>query len=381
MKVIIAPDSFKGSLPAFKVAQSLADGWRSCRPNDLIIPIPLADGGEGTCDSLVHSTNGNFNYLEVHDPLMRPIKAKYGTLGKLNCAVAEMATASGIELLTTEELNPLKATSFGTGQLLKHLILSGYKDILLGIGGTATVDGGIGILQALGVVFYDKENKVIPNGAAGGNLIDVAKADWESFDNLVKDVKIKVACDVTNVLTGPNGAAFVFGPQKGATPKVVNLLDENLAHWANCLLNSKRAQNLGTSPGDGAAGGVGFILRNVLKAEISSGAALVIEYAKLKDYLTEADLLITGEGKSDSQSMQGKLCSIVATTAKEYNVPVILCSGALDKDLLDKDKLFAALFSIAKGPGPLADAMEATKDNLYDMAKSIAGIISCIKAN
>lgn len=378
MNIIIAPDSFKGSLPASKVAQALANGWLSCRTNDTIISVPLADGGEGTCDSLVCSTNGVYKYYEVHDPLMRVVNAKVGFLGEAKSAVVEMAQASGIELLSNEELNPLKTTSFGTGELLKQLIKEGVKDILLGIGGSATVDGGIGILQALGAVFYNQKNQVISNGAGGAALKDVVSADWEKFDLLLKDVNIKVACDVTNPLTGLNGAAYVFGPQKGATPKEVATLDENLVYWAKFLSSQGRAENLGSRPGDGAAGGVGFILRNVLKAEISSGAALVIQYANLKEHLKEASLLITGEGKSDSQSMQGKLCSVVATTAKEYNVPVILCSGAIDKDLIDEKKLFVAIFSISKGPGPLEDAILSTEKNLYDMASSIAGIVNCI---
>ena len=378
MKIIIAPDSFKGSLPAINVAQALASGWHSKRPNDAIILMPLADGGEGTCDSLVRATEGEFSFLQVHDSLMRPIEAKVGKLGHSSSAVVEMAAASGIELLTIEELNPLIATSYGTGELLKQLILSGCNDILLGIGGSATVDGGIGILQALGAIFYDKDGNKIPDGAGGASLSKVASANWKKFDELLKGVTIKVACDVTNPLTGSNGAAKVYGPQKGATLEMVTLLEENLTCWANFLVAQNRASENGIMPGDGAAGGVGFVLRNVLNAQISSGALLVIEFSGLKKELTSADLLITGEGKSDSQSMQGKLCSIVATLAKEHNVGTILCSGALDKNLIDEDKLFSAMFSISKGPSSLADAMASTKENLYDMASSLAGFADCL---
>ena len=368
MKIIIAPDSFKGALRSPAVCAALRDGWISRRPRDEVLLFPLADGGEGTCEALVRSTKGRFLELAAHDPLMRPVKCRCGLAGDGKTGIMELAAASGIELLKKEELDPFGATTYGTGEVLRHLLDQGCRTVLMGIGGSATVDGGAGMLQALGARFFDPRGRELAPGAGGGDLKRIVRADLSGLDPRLKACRIQVACDVTNPLTGTAGAAAVFGPQKGATPAMVPALEENLGHWAK-LCGGDPA-----FPGGGAAGGTGFMLRTVLGAEIRSGADLVIRNSGLPGALKGSTLLITGEGCSDEQTLCGKLCAVAAARAAEEGVPAVLVSGAVKGDLQALEKVFSGVFSISPGAVSLEEAMKNTAANLRLMGADLAAL-------
>ena len=379
MKIVMAPDSFKGALRSPEVASALAAGWRAVRKTDEVVEIPLADGGEGTAEALCRSTGGRRVEVSAHDALMRPVAAEYVVLGGGTAAVMEMASASGIELLSRDELDPLTATTYGAGEVLLAALRSGADEVVIGIGGSATVDGGAGFLQALGAEFYDASGRLLPRGIGGGSLERIARIDLSALDAL-PDRKLTVACDVTNPLLGENGAAAVFGPQKGATPETVPVLERNLCHWSE-LLKSAGVTTDCMSAGDGAAGGLGFALRAVMKAEMRSGAELVIRLSGLPKALENADLVITGEGCSDRQTVCGKLCSVVAKHSSAAGVPAVLCSGALHGGTAELERVFAAVFSIAAGPGTLDAAIAATGENLRRAGANIAGLASAFSGS
>ena len=370
MKIIIAPDSFKGALRSVQVCEALKAGWLSVRSQDEVLLFPLADGGEGTCEALVRSTQGRFLEVDTFDPLMRPVKAVCGIAGNGTTGVMELAAASGIERLTKAELGPLKASTYGSGLVLKHLLDQGCREFLLGIGGSATVDGGAGFLQALGAVFMDARGQKLPDGIGGGELKRIAHADWNTLDSRLFQSVIKVACDVTNPLLGAQGAAAVFGPQKGATPAMVTSLEENLTYWAELC------KGVPGEPGNGAAGGVGFMLRTVLKAELTSGAELIIKASQVDRALENAALLITGEGCSDEQTACGKLPAVIAAHAAEHGVPALLCSGAVTGDWKALEKIFNGVFSISNGALSLDEAITNTAQNLRRTAAALAGVVS-----
>ncbi|MBR2344950.1 MAG: glycerate kinase [Lentisphaeria bacterium] len=365
MKIIVAPDSFKGALRSGEAAAAFAAGWRSVRPGDTVIEIPLSDGGEGMADALCVAVGGKYLPVNVHDALRRPVAAQVVIAG--DTAIVETAGANGIELLAKAELDPLSATSFGVGEMLDTLYNAGFRKYLIGIGGSATVDGGAGMIQALGGRLLDKAGNAFPPGAGGGILRDVAAADVTALAKW-RECSVKVACDVTNVLCGVSGAAHVFGPQKGANAEMVLTLDANLRHWADILGDAA------DSPGDGAAGGLGFALRYVLGAEMVSGAELVMEYSGFKRELTGASLVITGEGCSDEQTVCGKLCACVAQAAHAVGVPVMLFSGALRGDTRSLEAVFDGCYSIASGPGSLENAMASTAENLRRAGANVARI-------
>ena len=368
MKIIIAPDSFKGALSSPEVCEALKKGWLQRRPQDEVLLFPLADGGEGTCEALVRSAGGDFYETAASDPLMRQVQCRFGVTDRGVTGVMELACASGIERLSKAELDPLRATTYGSGQVMRALLDRGCRLFLLGIGGSATVDGGAGMLQALGARFYDDQANLLPEGIGGGDLKRIARADWSGLDPRLKSSSFKVACDVTNPLLGKDGAAAVFGPQKGATPRMVQILEENLAHW------EKICGGNGARPGSGAAGGVGFMLRSVLGAEITSGAELVISHSGVDEALKGAQLLITGEGCSDSQTLCGKLPAVIAARAAAQRVPAILCSGAVTGDTSALEKLFCAVFSISNGAISLEEALRNTAENLRLTAAGLAGV-------
>lgn len=372
MKIIIAPDSFKGALRADKVASALAEGWRSVRREDELLLIPMSDGGEGLAAALAAARGGQWIGFPAHDALMRPVTAKTVQLAD-GCAILESAEANGIELLTAEELDPMSATTYGVGEVMRALLHSGCSDMIVGIGGSATVDGGAGMIQALGGRLLDPRGRELPPGAGGGVLRHVAAVDLSGLDAGLKGCRIKVACDVTNPLCGAEGSAAVFGPQKGATPEMAASLDENLRHWAALFGDD------GSHPGDGAAGGLGFALRRILRGELISGARLVMRYSGFEDALAGADMVITGEGCSDEQTVCGKLCACVAERAGEAGVPTVLLSGALRGDTAALEKCFRGCFSIAPGPVSLAEAIAGTAGNLRRMGANLAHLAGCGK--
>ena len=372
MRVVIAPDSFKESLPAIDVASAIADGVKRVSSELEIDCVPMADGGEGTVDAIVSATGGEFVHASVSDPLGRPIRAKFGLTGDGRTAVMEMAAASGLQLLTEQERDPLVTSTFGTGQLILAAVERGVEEIILGIGGSATVDGGAGMAQALGLKFKDDKGSEI--GPGGAELLRIAAVDASALEPRLKEMRVKVACDVTNPLLGPEGAAAVYAPQKGALPADVGTLERalnNLADIAHRELNV----GLDSFPGSGAAGGLGGGLAGFLGAELVPGVQLVIETVKLSERIKGADLVFTGEGRLDNQSAFGKTPLGVAETAAGLGVPVIALVGELGdgwKEITGKG-LTAAL-SIVSSPMSLETAKQETRSLLADTAEQVLRI-------
>lgn len=326
MRIIVATDSFKGSLTAKEVGNAIIGGLHQYNSTYMVKNVPMADGGEGTVQSLIDATGGSLITAPVHDPLMRNIQATYGILGDGSTAVIEMATASGLPLLAKEELNPYITTTYGTGELILHALDRGCRTFIIGLGGSATNDGGMGMLQALGAQFFDKDHNLLTHG--GFELQKLHHIDISQLDERLSRTTFRIACDVDNSLCGPEGASSVYGPQKGATPEMVKVLDGALRHYAEVVERdfSTTLQNL---PGAGAAGGLGAALLGFLDGEFSRGVDLVIETTGLEKDIREADLVITGEGKIDGQTRFGKTPYGVAQVAKKYGVPVIALCGVV----------------------------------------------------
>jgi len=324
MKIIIAPDSFKGNLSALEVAKLIEKGVRRVYPGAKIIKIPMADGGEGTVKSLVDATKGKIIRKEVTGPLGKRIKASYGILGDKKTAIIEMASASGLPLVPKKKRNPLLTTTYGTGELIRDALDKGSRKIIVGIGGSATVDGGAGMAQALGVRLLDKKGREI--GFGGGALGNLESIDVSKMDERIKKTEVLVASDVDNPLTGPKGAAKVYAPQKGATPSMVERLEKNLKRYASIIKRDLK-KDIKDIPGTGAAGGLGAGLIAFLDAKIRLGVDIVIETVGLEKRLKDADLVITGEGKMDSQTIYGKTPIGVAKLAKKHKIPVVAIVG------------------------------------------------------
>lgn len=329
MKVIITPDSFKGSLTAVEVADAVEKGIKSVFKDAETIKIPLADGGEGTVNCLVNATGGKILHQEVMNPLGKEILASYGILGDQKTAVIEMAEASGLTLIPLEQRNPLITTTYGTGQLIKAALDQGCKKMIIGIGGSATNDGGAGMVQALGIRLLDLEGKEI--GYGGAELCKIDSIITSGMDSRVSSLKILVASDVKNPLCGPSGATRIYGPQKGANEKMMQILEKGLAHFA-ALINQTLNKDVKDIPGAGAAGGLGAGLMAFLDARLKSGIEVVIETVNLEEALKDADLVITGEGKIDYQTIYGKVPIGVAKVAKKYQVPVLAIGAIIEKD-------------------------------------------------
>jgi glycerate 2-kinase len=377
VKIIIAPDSFKGNMSAPLVCETIEAGILRTDKKAKVVKIPLADGGEGTARAITEAAGGKFAEVTVQNPLGKKIKTNFGLIQKGKVAVLDMASASGIELLKREELNPMKASSYGTGELIKAALDSGAKELIIGIGGSATNDGGIGIISALGFKALDENGK--PVGQGGQALDKIASVDISGADKRLKDVSIKVACDVINPLLGPKGASAIFGPQKGATPEMVKTLDAGLGKLARAWIKAGLTKDVEQS-GDGAAGGVGAALRICLGAKMESGAMLVMRYAGFFDHLNGkgkvADLVITGEGMTDGQTAGGKLCSVVARESRKAKVPVALLSGGIGGDAGSLLVSFDYAVSISCGQIGL-DAM--IKDSQRDLGLAAENLIRAIQ--
>ena len=336
MNILIAPDSFKESLEAIEVCEAIKAGFSNVFPDAAYTLLPLADGGEGTSAVLSYVLDGQWRQIQVRDPLMRPITAKY-FLTADGMAVIEIAEACGLHLLTKDERNPLIASSFGVGEMIVDAIDQGATNILIGLGGSATNDAGAGMLQVLGVKLQDAKGTALKPG--GSNLSQLHSIEHQALYNLLSDVTITVACDVTSPLCGPTGASHVFGPQKGATPEQVQSLDNALGIFAQVT----NAHNISKTDcrefeGAGAAGGLGFGLMAYCNAKLKSGFDTIADIVELDKHLALADVVITGEGMFDAQTAMGKVASGVAKRAKQHNVPVIAICGAVDRP----DELSAA---------------------------------------
>jgi len=329
MKIVIAPDSFKGSLTAVEVSDAIEQGIREIFPESEIVKIPMADGGDGTVHCLVNATGGKILKEKVTGPLGDEVLASYGILGDKKTAVIEMAEASGLTLVSENRRNPLVTTTYGTGQLIKFALDQGCRKMIIGIGGSATNDGGAGMVQALGAKLLDKDGEEI--GFGGGELKKVFRIDTKYLDNRLSETKVLVASDVSNPLCGPQGASRIYGPQKGATPEVIEELDESLAYFAG-IIKRDLNKDVKDIPGAGAAGGLGASLIAFLNAELRPGIEIIIEIVKLEQAIKGADLVITGEGKIDSQTIYGKAPIGVAKIAKKYHIPVIAVAAIIGND-------------------------------------------------
>ncbi len=323
-KVGIAPDSFKGSMTALQAANRIERGLNKAISNLAVRKIPMADGGEGTAFTIAEATGGRMVKRTVRDPLGRKIKASFGLTGDGKTAVIEMAEANGLVLLKPRERNPLKTSTYGTGELIRHALGMKAKKILVGIGGSATNDGGTGMARALGVRFLDKKGRALKD--CGGALKDLDRIDMSGLDQRLKGITVEVACDVGNPFTGPNGASYIYGPQKGATPEMVKQLDANLKLLARVIKRDVGIDVLKV-PGSGAAGGLGGGLMAFLGGELRPGVDIVIDIVKLERRIKGCDLVITAEGRMDGQTVNGKTPAGVAGTAKKLGIPVIAVCG------------------------------------------------------
>ncbi|MBM7554474.1 glycerate kinase [Thalassobacillus pellis] len=326
MKIIVAPDSFKGSLSAVEVSNSIHLGIKRVFPQAEVLQLPVADGGEGTMDTLVSATGGEKREATVVGPLGNKVEASYGILGDGETCVIEMASASGLALIPDGKLSPLKATTYGTGQLIKKALDDGFSSFILALGGSATNDGGAGMLQALGLNILDEQSKPIAYG--GGELNKVTKIEMESFDERIKGCQFLIASDVQNPFIGSEGASHIFGPQKGATPDMVRLLDQNMDHWANEIEKVTGIQ-LHELPGAGAAGGIGGAFLAFFPSKMKRGIDIVLEHTGLIDSLKGTDLVITGEGQVDLQTASGKTPMGVAQAAHRENIPTVIIAGSV----------------------------------------------------
>lgn len=375
-RIVIAPDSFKGSATARQVAEAIARGLRRALPAASLCTVPMADGGEGTVEALVDASGGEYVHLQVSGPLGEPVRARFGILGDGRTAAMEMAEASGLPLVPRDRRNPMVTTSYGTGELIRAALDRGVRRIILGIGGSATVDGGVGMAQALGGRFLDANGEHL--GPGGGELARLARIDLSSMDPRLRAVEFEVACDVTNPLYGPDGAAPVFGPQKGATPEMVAVLDRNLRHLAD-LVRRDTGQDVSGLRGGGAAGGLGAALVAFCGARLRPGVELVIEAVDLEARLRGADLVVTGEGSLDRQTPFGKTPSGVGRLARRLGIPAVAIVGTIgegvNREVLT-DCGLEGVCSILPGPMTLDQAMQQGETLLERAAERLGWLLT-----
>lgn len=370
---VLAPDSFKESMTAKEVCIAMEKGLRKIYPTARYIHVPMADGGEGTVQSLVDASGGVLHQHEVSGPLGHTVTAQYGILGGGTTAAIEMASASGIHLVTKKTRDPLRTTTYGTGELIRACLDLGIRKIIIGIGGSATNDGGAGMAEALGVKFLDAEGQPLARG--GGALDQLAQIDVSGLDERLQEVEFIVACDVTNPLCGEYGASRVFGPQKGATPEMVEQLDANLSHYAD-VVKQRLHKDIRDVQGAGAAGGLGAGLLIFTQAVLRKGIEIVIEYTELREKLIAADVVFTGEGGIDFQTKFGKTPYGVAQATKEEGKPVIALAGCVGEGI---DTLYAegidAIFGIVPGATDLDRLLREGPENVERTAENIARVL------
>ncbi|ELY3416649.1 glycerate kinase [Cronobacter sakazakii] len=371
-KIVIAPDSFKESLSAMDVAKAIEAGFREIYPQAHYVCVPMADGGEGTVEAMVAATGGQIITTPVTAPLGNKVDGFFGLLGDGETAVVEMAAASGLHLVPTAQRDPRITTSYGTGELILAALERGVKAIIIGIGGSATNDGGAGMMQALGARFLDGEGRELaPGGAA---LARLERLDLSALDPRLAQVSVTAACDVDNPLCGEKGASAVFGPQKGATPAIVTELDAALRRFGE-QLEAATGKAIISAPGAGAAGGMGAALLGMLNAELRPGIEIVIESLGLAQAVRDADLVITGEGRLDSQSIHGKTPVGVARVAKQFQRPVVAIAGSLTPDYqIVHEHGIDAAFSVIDRIVTLQEALDDAERNLRVTARNVAAL-------
>ncbi len=365
MKFLIAPDSFKESISAEGAAAAIAAGVQDALPDAECVCVPMGDGGEGTMRAIVAASGARLVAVQATDPLGDAVKCRIGISADGSTAVVEMAEASGLELVPLARRNPLVATSYGAGELIRAALDCGVSRIVMGIGGSATVDGGAGLLQALGARLLDASRRPIARG--GGGLADLTAIDLSGLDPRLRDVKMEVACDVDNPLTGPHGAAAMFAPQKGATAEMIPVLERGLERLAMLL-----GLGFAHRPGAGAAGGVGFALMTACGAQLLPGVELVAEVFGMEARMRGADLVITGEGRIDAQTAHGKTPAGVAAIAKRLGIPVVALAGSIGDGM---ERLQAcgidAVFSVMQGPSSREEAFAEAAENLRATARNV----------
>lgn len=377
-KIVIAIDAFKGCLTSLEAGQAAAEGVRLVYPGCEICCLPVADGGEGVSDVLVAAFDGRFRTLQAHGPLMEMRDTRYGISGDGQTAFIEMATISGLPLVPPEKRNPMLTTTWGTGELIRDALEQGCRDFIIGIGGSATNDAGLGMLQALGFRFLDTAGREL--GTGGRILAEVDKVDASSVHPALKEARFRVACDVVNPFYGPEGAAYIFAPQKGADAGMVKDLDAGLRSLAEVIYRST-GKDISRQPGAGAAGGMGGGLMAFLDAALEPGIRLLLDALHFSDHIREANLIITGEGRADRQTTMGKVPSGILEEANRRHIPVVLLAGSIaDADCLNKAG-FRGVFSVTPGPVTLEEAMEPSfaRANIRRVAAQICHLVQAFE--
>jgi glycerate kinase len=362
MNILVAPDSFKDSLSASEVSRIISEAISAVIPSASIRKIPISDGGEGLLEALLTPLQGTLVSVSVKDPLHRTIEASYGLVDQGKTAIIEMATASGLELLSIEERNPLITSTYGTGELIKNALDKGCTKIIIGLGGSATNDGGIGMIKALGGLFLDQYNQEIPDGGAA--LSTLHSIDLSGLDKRLQQVAIVCACDVDNPLTGPSGASYVYAKQKGASDNMLAVLDSNLSNYAT-VIKATLNKDLEHISGTGAAGGTAMGLLAFLDATLTPGIALITELLHLEKHIKEVQLVVTGEGKIDIQTLHGKTIMGIASLAKKHSIPVLVFTGSIGHGISEiYDQGVTAIFSIVSEPMSLETAIKNASELL-----------------
>ena len=364
MKIVIAPQSFKGSISALDAARAMEEGALRVVPDAETVLVPVADGGDGTLETLVEATDGDTRSATVIGPIGKSVSAEWGALGDGRTAVIEMARTSGLALLSLDELDPLRATTYGLGEVIREALDAGFRSFIVGLGGSATNDGGAGMAQALGVRLLDENGKDLPAGGAA--LADLRRIDASGLDNRALEARFSVACDVSNPLTGTEGASAVYGPQKGATPKMVEHLDDALRNFAK-VVERDIGVSIDAVPGSGAAGGLGGGMMAFLKGSLRAGVDIVLDQVGLDDKLEGADLVLTGEGQMDFQTVYNKAPIGVARRARQRGIPVIAIAGSLGKGFEDVHaEGIDAVVSMLSAPMTLDEASARSGELIAD---------------
>ena len=375
MNILIAPDSFKGSLSSLKVGTIMEKAFLDESSSFQTNVIPMADGGEGTLETLLYATGGMKVLTTATGPLGKKITSEYGVLGDKKTAVIEIASIAGLPMVPIDKRNPFHTTSFGIGEVITTAIADGFRNFIIALGGSSTNDGGFGMLQALGVTFQDKEGNSV--GPFGKDLGSIAKVDWSTLHPLVNECVFHIASDVENPLCGETGASYVFGPQKGASKEQVKELDQQLFHYSQ-LLQEEKGMDFQDTNGAGAAGGLGFAFL-LLNGKIESGAKLVAEATNLTAAIRQADWILTGEGQSDYQTLYGKLPSYIATIASQHHTPISLIAGSLGEGYQQLYDDFSSCHSISIGPMALEESISRAEELLYHETRNIARILHLTK--
>ena len=374
-KIVIAIDSFKGCLHSLEAGKAAEKGIKTVFPTCETRVLPVSDGGEGLLDTLVTVLHGHFQQVRVHNPLMEPIESRYGISGDGKTAIIEMAAASGLPLVPEDKRNPLLTTTYGTGELIHDALDRGCRHFFVGIGGSATNDAGVGLLQALGFRFINQSGQ--PIGKGGGELVHIEQIDTSSVHPALEKAHFTIACDVQNPFCGPNGAAYVYAPQKGATPEMVQTLDKGMHTFAK-VIHTTTGYDITSIPGAGAAGGLGGAMLAFLHAELKAGIQLVLETLHFKEAIQDADLIFTGEGQADRQTTMGKVPAGILAEARKMGIPVILIAGkVVDSEMLLKAG-FQGVFSIVPGPMSLHESMQPdmARENIQRLVTQICSLFT-----